>query len=101
MSMTQQDLELCRGLVKVLKSGKNSKFNQMFLNPFDVSHTPGYLDICGRVMDLSTLSHNLENGRYSKRIEVYDDCNIIFENAIKYHSDKDLTKWIVSPARIC
>ena len=97
--MTQQDLELCRGLVKVLKSGKNSKFNQMFLNPFDVSHTPGYLDICGRVMDLSTLSHNLENGRYSKRIEVYEDCNIIFENAIKYHSDKDLTKWIVSPAK--
>ncbi|MGK3757600.1 MAG: hypothetical protein ACI8RD_009914 [Bacillariaceae sp.] len=99
MSMTQQDLELCRGLVKVLKSGKNSKFSQMFLNPFDVSHVPGYLDICGRVMDLSTLEVNLENGRYSKRIEVYDDCNIIFENAIKYHSDKDLTKWIVSPAK--
>jgi len=99
MSMSQQDLELCRGLVKVLRSEKNSKFNALFMNPFDLSHTPGYLDICGRVMDLSTLSHNLENSRYSKRREVYDDCNLTFENAIKYHSDKDTTKWIVSPAK--
>merc|ERR1712238_356425 len=50
-------------------------------------------------MDLSTLSHNLENSRYFKRREVYDDCNLTFENAIKYHSDKDTTKWIVSPAK--
>jgi len=99
MSMSQQDLELCRGLVKVLRSEKNSKFNALFMNPFDLSHTPGYLDICGRVMDLSTLSHNLENSRYFKRREVYDDCNLTFENAIKYHSDKDTTKWIVSPAK--
>lgn len=98
--MSQQDLELCRGLLKVLKSEKNSKFNALFLFPFDIAHTPGYLDICGpRVMDLSTLSQNLENGRYCKRKEVYDDCNLIFENAMKYHSDKDTTKWIVSPAK--
>lgn len=98
--MSQQDLELCRGLLKVLKSEKNSKFNSLFLFPFDIAHTPGYLDICGpRVMDLSTLSQNLENGRYCKRKEVYDDCNLIFENAMKYHSDKDTTKWIVSPAK--
>jgi hypothetical protein len=82
--MSQQDLELCRGLLKVLKSEKNSKFNALFLFPFDIAHTPGYLDICGpRVMDLSTLSQNLENGRYCKRKEVYDDCNLIFENAMK------------------
>ena len=98
-SMTPLDLEVCKGLIKVLRSGKNSKFNALFLNPFDLKDTPGYLDICGRAMDLSTLSHNLESGKYSNRKQVYDDCNLIFENAIKYHSDKDTTKWIVSPAQ--
>ena len=98
-SMTPLDLEVCKGLVKVLKSGKNSKFNALFLNPFNLNDTPGYLDICGRAMDLSTLSHNIESGVYSNRKQVYDDCNLIFENAIKYHADKDTTKWIVSPAQ--
>ncbi len=97
--MTPLDLEVCKGLVKVLKSGKNSKFNALFLNPFDLKDTPGYLDICGRAMDLSTLSLNIDSGKYSNRKQVYDDCNLIFENAIKYHSDKDTTKWIVSPAQ--
>eukprot|EP00531_Pseudo-nitzschia_arenysensis_P017531 CAMPEP_0116119480 /NCGR_PEP_ID=MMETSP0329-20121206/2662_1 /TAXON_ID=697910 /ORGANISM="Pseudo-nitzschia arenysensis, Strain B593" /LENGTH=1354 /DNA_ID=CAMNT_0003613181 /DNA_START=473 /DNA_END=4537 /DNA_ORIENTATION=- len=97
--MTPLDLEVSKGLVKVLKSGKNSKFNALFLNPFNLNDTPGYLDICGRVMDLSTLSLNIDSGRYSNRKQVYDDCNLIFENAIKYHSDKDATKWIVSPAQ--
>mmetsp|Transcript_2497 Transcript_2497/g.6005 ORF Transcript_2497/g.6005 Transcript_2497/m.6005 type:complete len:1362 (+) Transcript_2497:369-4454(+) len=99
VAMTPLDLEVCKGLVKVLKSGKNSKFNALFLNPFDLKDTPGYLDICGRAMDLSTLSQNIESGVYSSRRQVYDDCNLIFENAIKYHSDKDTTKWIVSPAQ--
>ena len=98
-AMTQLDLEVCKGLAKVLKSGKNSKFNALFLNAFDLKDTPGYLDICGRAMDLATLSHNIETGVYSNREQVYDDCNRIFENAIKYHSDKDTTKWIVSPAQ--
>ena len=97
--MLPQDVEFCRALVKVLKSEKHSKFNTIFLNPFDLSQTPGYLDICGKAMDLSTLSQNIENGLYSTRREFYDDCNLIFENAIKYHSDKDTTKWIVSPAK--
>ena len=86
--MTPLDLEVCKGLVKVLKSGKNSKFNALFLNPFDLKDTPGYLDICGRAMDLSTLSLNIDSGVYSTRKQVYDDCNMIFENAIKYHSDE-------------
>ena len=97
--MTPLDTEVCKSLLKVLKSGKNSKFNALFLNPFDLKDTPGYLDICGRAMDLSTLSQNIENGIYSNRNQVYNDCNLIFENAIKYHSDKDTTKWIVSPAQ--
>jgi hypothetical protein len=97
--MTPLDTEVCKSLLKVLKSGKNSKFNALFLNPFDLKDTPGYLDICGRVMDLSSLSQNIENGVYSNRNQVYNDCNLIFENAIKYHSDKDTTKWIVSPAQ--
>ncbi|VEU40194.1 unnamed protein product [Pseudo-nitzschia multistriata] len=99
MKMTQQDMDLCKGLIKSLKSGKYSNFNALFLNPFDLSHTPGYLDVCGRVMDLSTLSQNIENGFYSSRNQVYEDCNLIFENAIRYHSDKDTTKWIIKPAQ--
>eukprot|EP00536_Pseudo-nitzschia_multiseries_P001274 jgi/Psemu1/180711/e_gw1.16.132.1 len=97
--MTPQEIEACKGLVKGLKSEKYSNFNPLFMNPFDLSHTPGYLDVCDRVMDLSTLSLNIESGKYSSRSQVYDDCNLIFENAIRYHSDKDTTKWIIKPAQ--
>jgi hypothetical protein len=57
------DLELCRNVVLDLK--KMDK-NGLFLNPFDLAETPGYMDVVTKVMDLSTLSKNLEEGQYSQ-----------------------------------
>ncbi|MGK3756961.1 MAG: hypothetical protein ACI8RD_009275, partial [Bacillariaceae sp.] len=94
-SMSQQDLDLCRGLIKKLRSKNNSKFNSPFLFPFHPSETPGYLDICSCRTDISTLSHKLENGAYSNRSKFYDACNMIFTNALKYHSDKPKTQWVI------
>lgn len=97
--MSPHDVELCRGFSKTLQSEKNRKYSNMFQYPFDLNQVPGYLDVCPKAMDLTTLSHNLDDGRYSTREEFLDDCFMIFENAIKYHSDKDQTKWLVPPAQ--
>jgi hypothetical protein len=99
MTMSQQELDLCRGVVKTLRSEKNSKYNQMFMNPFPLDQVPGYLDVCPKAMDIWTLSDNLEKGLYPSYHEFFKDCFMIFDNAVKYHSDKDPTKWLVAPAK--
>lgn len=95
--MLVQDIELCQGVVKILMSSKFENFNRVFLDPFDVNAVPGYLEVCPKTMDLSTLKFNLESGEYSNIDEFFSDCFLIFQNAIDYHSDKD-TKWIAKAA---
>jgi Bromodomain len=97
--MSAHDVELCRGFMKTLQSEKNLKYSNVFQYPFDLNHVPGYLDVCPKALDMTTLAQGLEDGRYSSREDFVEDCFLIFENAIKYHSDKDQTKWIVAPAQ--
>jgi hypothetical protein len=99
MVMSPQEVDLCRGVVRVLRSEKSAKYSTPFLTPFSLEQVPGYLDICPKVMDISTLSDNLETGKYDTRKAFFDDCFMIFNNAIKYHSDKDATNWLVAPAQ--
>lgn len=94
--MSLLDVELCRGALRQLMSSKYPQ-NGVFLQPFDLYQVPGYLDVCPKVMDLQTLKYNLEDGVYSSRKDFFDDCFLIFQNAIDYHSDKD-TKWISNGA---
>ncbi len=97
--MTPHDVEVCRGFIKTLQSEKNRNFINVFQHPFDLNQVPGYLDVCPKAMDMTTLANNLNSGQYSNREEFMEDCFMIFDNAIKYHSDKDQTKWIVPPAQ--
>ncbi|KAL3921604.1 MAG: hypothetical protein SGILL_002666 [Bacillariaceae sp.] len=100
-TMTPQEKELCRGVIKTLRSEKNSKWSAMFMQPFALNEVPGYRDVCEKAMDIWTLNDNLEKDIYSTRQEFFKDCFMIFENAMKYHADKDASKWLVQPAKKC
>ena len=51
-------------------------------------------------MDLATLSRKLEDGCiYSNRFEFFNDCNVIFTNALKYHASRPETQWILPRAK--
>jgi len=99
MTMSLQDLDICRDLIKKLRGKKYSKFNSLFLFPISASVTPGYLEVCECRMDILTLSQKLENGAYSNRSEFYKGCNRIFTNALKYHADKATTQFMLPLAK--
>lgn len=97
-SMPPEDLEKCRQVVKNLMSEKYKKYNQLFIEPFPLESVPGYLDVVDKKLDIKTLAANLEAGLYKSRMEFFDDASLIFQNAIKYHSNRE-TKWINKPAK--
>lgn len=99
ISMSRQEQDLCRKMIKNLTSKKNKKYNDPFLFPFHPIDTPGYLDVCHCRMDLATLTRYFEEGAYASRFEFYDDCNIIFTNALTYHANRSETKWILPRAK--
>ncbi|KAG7345526.1 bromodomain containing protein [Nitzschia inconspicua] len=97
--MTPQEKEQCRSVIKTLRSEKMKKYTEPFMYPFDVSAVPGYLDVNSKVIDIYTLSENLEADVYPDVEAFFKDCKMIFQNAINYHIDKDMTKWLVKPAK--
>ena len=96
--MSAEDVDMCRSTLKTLTSDKYKDKNYLFLHPFDLSQTPGYLDVVKKVMDLSTLSKNLEAGLYPNRQAFFQDAATIFENAIAYHGARE-SKWIAKQAK--
>jgi Bromodomain len=97
-SISSEDLEKCRQVVKNLMSEKYKKYNQLFIEPFPLESVPGYLDVVDKKLDIKTLAANLEAGLYRSRQEFFDDASLIFQNAIKYHSNRE-TKWITKLAK--
>jgi hypothetical protein len=98
-SMSAEDMEICRRTISILLSPKYKDKSLLFRDPFDLSQVPGYLDICQRQLDISTVSKNLEDGIYKSRDEFFSDAMLIFENARKYHTGRPQTLWIVKPAK--
>ena len=98
--MNPEDAELCRNAVRNLTQEKYSANNLLFLDPFDLKEVPGHMDKVEKVMDLSTLSNNLEEGHYSNRNDFFHDANRIFTNAIDYHQTQEDSNWIVEMATI-
>eukprot|EP00980_Cylindrotheca_fusiformis_P011812 scaffold2816_cov121-Cylindrotheca_fusiformis.AAC.28 len=93
--MTPEDLRHCQNVVKALRKEKN---NYLFLEPFDLTQVPGYTDVVKKVMDISTLSKNLDAGVYPDREAFSKDCFLIYENAIAYHGTRP-TAWIADLAK--
>ena len=94
--MLPEDLKQCQTVVQNLKANGN---NYLFLEPFDLSQTPGYTDVVEKVMDLATLSKNLEAGEYPDIEAFFKDCFRIYENAIAYHGNRDETKFVAKLAK--
>ena len=94
MSLSEEDLNLLRGVVKTITSERYKDKNYVFLHPFDLSQTPGYLDVVKNTMDLETLSKNLEAGMYTSQQAFFKDCFTTFENAVAYHGNRKESKWI-------
>lgn len=93
-----QELELAKSLVAVLRSEKYKDRNYLFLDPFDLTQVPGYLDVVHKPLDLRTVASNLDAGQYDSMDTFMADLNLIFQNAIKYHSGRE-TKWIAKMAK--
>jgi endonuclease III len=96
--MKPGDEQLCRNAITELTSTKNMKVNYIFLEPHNLGDTPGYSEVVQKAMDLSTLSKNLEAGEYSNRNQFFDDADLIFHNALKYHRELEESDWILKLA---
>lgn len=83
----------------MVTSDKYKDKNYLFLAPFDLSQTPGYLDVVPKLMDIGTLSSRLDDGVYNDKESFFVDCFMIFENAIAYHGKRKDTKWIAKFAK--
>lgn len=103
MTWKDNEREIADQVLRNLQSEKYKSKNYLFLQPFDLSQVPGYLDIIAKPLDLQTVSNQLNSGYYDSApagaaTAFWNDVNAIFENAILYHSDKP-TKWISKMAR--
>ncbi|KAI2490556.1 bromodomain-containing protein [Fragilaria crotonensis] len=103
--------EACQSIISFLESQKHAS---IFMDPVDpvALNIPTYFDIIKRPMDITTLSHNLEKGVYSKippkksagRSSVSRmlngpfgaDALLIFDNAITFNPPDD---WIHQTAK--
>jgi hypothetical protein len=92
--MQAEDVDICRNVIETLTAERYKDKNYVFLQPFDLTQTPGYLDVVPKVMDMETLSKNFEAGQYATRQSFFQDCFLVFENAIVYHINRKESKWI-------
>ena len=97
--MSPEAMAICNKAVAIFRSDDFRDHNHLFLEKFDLADTPGYMDVVTRVIDLNTLSHNLNAGLYSTLGNFFDDAKLIFENAISYHKSRE-AKWIVDAASV-
>ena len=95
--------EVAAKVLKNLQSEKYKHQNYLFLQPFDLTQVPGYLDLIAKPLDLQTVSNQLQSGYYDNAPEgasetFWKDVTAVFGNAIRYHADKP-TKWIAKMAK--
>ena len=89
--MNPQALKDCQ---EITKSCISRAINVFFLNPVDpeMDDLPDYHQIVTNPMDLTTVENKLKNSQYASPSEWYGDMCLIYENAIKYHTEKN-TIW--------
>ncbi|KZT05807.1 uncharacterized protein LAESUDRAFT_813318 [Laetiporus sulphureus 93-53] len=68
-------------LTKLIAKIKKKDDYAFFLQPVDVSQVPGYMDVIQRPMDLGTVSHKVQRGRYRSLEEFADDIRLVTTNA--------------------
>jgi len=102
MPLSPTEQELAQQLLSKLVSEKYKSYNYLFLQPFDLSQVPGYLDVVSKPLDLQTVQSNLTNNLTNNKYETFDafwaELLATFENGVKYHTGKP-TKWIAKAAK--
>jgi hypothetical protein len=102
-SATEQ--ALAQQLLTNINSEKYKSWNYLFQQPFDLSQTPGYLDVVSKPLDLETVQKNLNAtvgtnpAAYTTFAEFWTDLTNVFHNAVKYHLGRQQTKWIAKMAK--
>ncbi|GAX18709.1 hypothetical protein FisN_10Hh077 [Fistulifera solaris] len=95
---SEYEREIAEKVLRNLQSEKYKGKNYLFLQPFDLTQVPGYLDLIPEPLDLQTMSNRLQNGHYDSSSLFWQDLNKVFDNAVLYHNDKP-TKWIAKMAK--
>lgn len=102
--MSSADQNICKAALEVLLSPTNGKKNYLFLEPVDPKFVPNYNDVVKRPMDLGTIKKNLDGAEgatttYRTREEFWADVDIVFENAIFFHTPIKENAWIAKLAK--
>jgi len=84
--VTRQILAACR---RITEQCLERPLNPFFKNPVDPDEDglPGYRDCVSRPMALTTVLLNLERDAYRSTASWYRDMCLIYENAIRYHTE--------------
>ncbi|KAJ7611016.1 hypothetical protein FB45DRAFT_329816 [Roridomyces roridus] len=82
--MSVNDLRATRSALKKLQANKHAK---IFLHPVDPlrDHAPNYFDVIKDPIDLGTMSHKLEQGKYADRFAFQADFGLMMSNAKAYN----------------
>lgn len=64
--------------------------NIFFSEPVEASDLPNYDKVIEKPMDFVKIESKLSNKEYKKTSEWYNDVCLIYENAIKYHTDETI-----------
>lgn len=103
--LSATDQALAQQLLTNINSDKYKSWNYLFQQPFDLSQTPGYLDVVSKPLDLETVQKNLNadtitnSSAYTTFAEFWTDLTNVFHNAVKYHMGRQQTKWIAKMAK--
>ncbi|KAJ6541894.1 hypothetical protein B0H19DRAFT_1175115 [Mycena capillaripes] len=82
--MTLNDLRASRSALKKLLGHKHAKIFQYPVDPIR-DHAPNYFSVIKDPMDLQTMSHKLEEGKYSDRFAFQADFRLMMANAKTYN----------------
>lgn len=102
--MSVADENICKAALEVLMSQTNGKKNYLFLEPVDLKFVPNYPDVVKRPMDLGTIKKNLDGAEgatktFQSREEFWADVDLVFENAIFFHTPIKENAWIIKLAK--
>ena len=102
--MSVADQNICKAALEVLMSKTNGKKNYLFLEPVDLQFVPNYPDVVKQPMDLGTIKKNLDGAEgatktFQSREEFWADVDLVFENAIFFHTPIKENAWIIKLAK--
>ena len=85
--MDAQSLSTC---ISITKEFMSRPLNAFFSNPVSNDELPGYDEVISTPMDFSKVESKLFKHEYQSTSEWFKDVCLIYENAIKYHTEETI-----------